>query len=178
MLKASNLLFLSRGPSAYEADPVKICLRPGTTKSRELRSASLVTTRLLVEAVEEASQRPRSARFDILEAVPSCFSDQHGRRRSCCTARLCWISSISVALGRATACLWTHTRSPVMILKARATLLSQSSPLRRTAQKMAVLTGRSCSLRSQAKSPRQCVEDVHLSGPDALNMTRSSIGAG
>ena len=44
--------------------------------------------------------------------------------------------------------------------------------------KMAVLTGRSCSLRSQAKSPRQCVEDVHLSGPDALNMTRSSIGAG
>ena len=50
--------------------------------------------------------------------------------------------------------------------------------VRRTAQTMAVLSSRSCSLRSQAKSPRQCVEDVHLSGPDALNMTRSSIGAG
>ena len=33
-----------------------------------------------------------------------------------------------------------------------------------------------CWLRSQAKSPRQCVEDVHLSGPAALAMTRSSIG--
>jgi len=70
------------------------------------------------------------------------------------------------------------TRVVVIVLKAQVTLLSQSSPLRRTAQKMAVLTSRSCSLRSQAKSPRQCVEDVHLSGPDALNMTRSSIGAG
>ena len=78
---------------------VKICLRPGTTKSLELRSTGLVITRLLVEAVEEGSQRPRAARFHILEAVPSCFSDRHGRRRSGCTARLCWISSLSVLWG-------------------------------------------------------------------------------
>ena len=109
--------------------------RSGTTKSLELRSARSATTRLLVEAVEEASQRPRTPRFDILEAVPSCFSDRHGRRRSGCTARLCWISSISVALGRATACLSTPTGSSVMIVKARATLLTQSSPLRRTVKK-------------------------------------------
>ena len=61
---------------------MKICLEPGTPKSREFSFSSFRFTRLLVEDLLEGSQRPRAARFDNGEPRPARVHSRAARSSS------------------------------------------------------------------------------------------------
>ena len=73
--------------ASYEADPVKICPEPGTTKSFGRAFLSVACTRLLVEGVLEGSQRYYDvpSYYDVPGRAISNYKMEKWRRCSRCS---------------------------------------------------------------------------------------------